>query len=123
VQQFTLSVDGNAQSQFTIYKTTTWREKMRGLLWRRPLNSTSGLWLERCSSIHTVFMTYRIDVVFVDKQGIIKKICHAVKPWRMAFCLQGKHTVELFAGVATARKLQVGQVLQCGTLLATSEGW
>ncbi len=85
-----------------------------GLMFKKGLEPGHGIVLRPCSSIHMFFMRFAIDVVFVDKDGIVKHICHAIKPWRMSRIVFGaKAAIELEpgtmkrAGVEKGRKVEL----------------
>lgn len=54
-----------------------------GLMFKKEMVGFDGLLIERCNSIHTFFMRYPIDVVFLDKKNTIVKIIRSVVPWRI----------------------------------------
>ena len=72
----------------------------RGLLGRDCFSPGSALILAPCTSVHTWFMRFPIDVLFVDKGGEIKKIRPAVVPWRIAVAWNSFAVVELPVGGA-----------------------
>ena len=72
----------------------------RGLLGRDCFSPGSALILAPCTSVHTWFMRFPIDVLFVGKGGEIKKIRPGVGPWRMAVAWNSFAVVELPAGGA-----------------------
>jgi uncharacterized membrane protein (UPF0127 family) len=82
--------------------------RMRGLLGRRSLASGEGLLLRPASSVHTFFMRFPIDVVFVDRAGEVVKISDRVRPGRTAGARGAKAVIELPAGEAERRRLRVG---------------
>jgi uncharacterized protein len=82
--------------------------RMRGLLGRRGLESGEGLLLRPASSVHTFFMRFPIDVVFVDRCGEVLKVAAAVPPWRAVGCRGAKAVVELAAGEAAHRGVHPG---------------
>jgi uncharacterized protein len=85
--------------------------RMRGLLGRTDLPRGEGVLLRPAASIHTFFMRFPIDAVFVDKEGTVVGVEHGLKPWRTAR-RRGAHAVlELAAGEADARGLAAGQQL------------
>jgi uncharacterized protein len=85
--------------------------RMRGLLGRPRLASGDGLLLRPASSIHTWFMSYPIDAVFVDRDLIVLKVTEHLRPWRFSGC-RGAHSVlELPAGEAAQRGLRSGDRL------------
>jgi uncharacterized protein len=85
--------------------------RMRGLLGRTDLPRGEGVLLRPAGSIHTFFMRFSIDAVFVDRKGIVVGVEHELKPWRTAR-RRGAHAVlELAAGEADARGVTAGQQL------------
>ncbi len=85
--------------------------RMRGLI-AHPLAEGHGLLLPSCSSVHTHFMSYPIDVLYLSRNDAIVKIAPALKPWRFSWGGRGaKHVVELPAGTAAELRLAPGQQL------------
>ncbi len=85
--------------------------RTRGLI-GRPLAEGEGLLLPSCSSVHTHFMSYPIDVVYLSSDETIVKIVSRLRPWRFSGTLRGaKHVLELPAGRAAASGLEPGQQL------------
>lgn len=76
------------------------RTRGKGLLGRSHLPAGSGMILAPCSSIHTFFMKFAIDVVFVKADGRVVKICRELGAWRLAGALGSFGVVELPAGAA-----------------------
>ena len=74
-----------------------------GLMGRRALPGGEGLLLVPGGSIHTLFMRFPIDVVFVAADGAVLRVAPAVRPWRLARAPRGTRlTLELDAGSAAA---------------------
>lgn len=90
----------------------TFVSRLRGLLFSRPLLPGSGLLLMRCNSIHMFFMTYAIDCAFLDGDLKILVLHRNVRPWRLAFCGDAAHVLELGAGSIDAWDLRIGQRLE-----------
>ena len=82
----------------------------RGLLGRDSFTPGSALIIAPCTSVHTWFMRFPIDVVFVSKLGEIKKVRPAVGPWPLAAAWNSFAVVELPAG--GAGDSQPGDVLE-----------
>ena len=70
----------------------------RGLLGRAGLDERAALMLIPCFSVHTAFMRFSIDVVFLDGDGCVVRTVSRLAPWRMAVCLRARSVVELPAG-------------------------
>ena len=82
-----------------------------GLLKHKGLAPGEGLWIVPCESVHTFFMKFSIDLVYLSKDRKVKKVRHAVKPWRMSACLSAHSILELPAGAAEKTGTQVGDEL------------
>jgi uncharacterized membrane protein (UPF0127 family) len=86
--------------------------RMRGLLGRRSLPAGEGLLLSPASAVHTAFMRFTIDVVFLDAHGVVLKVVHGLGPWRAAARRGAKAVLELAAGSALRRGLEPGERLE-----------
>jgi uncharacterized protein len=75
-------------------------ERMRGLLGRGGLDPGSGLWIAKTGSVHTFFMRFPMDAVFLDKELRVRKVVPAIKPFRLAWSRGARSVVELAAGEA-----------------------
>jgi uncharacterized membrane protein (UPF0127 family) len=89
-----------------------WGSRAVGLLATRRLDDPCGLWLKPCHSIHTFWMRYAIDVLFLDEKNRVMRIVHSLKPWRFAGCRGARTTLELRAGLAAMLELRVGMELR-----------
>src|SRR5262245_24678978 len=87
------------------------KSRRRGLLGRDGLDPGAVLIIAPCESVHTFFMRFAIDVVFVDRAGQIVKICPHVKPWRIALALGAFATLEFAAGAFDRAGTRVGDRL------------
>ena len=85
--------------------------RMKGLLGKSELPPGEGLLIRPASSIHMFFMRFAIDVVFVDKELVVRKVARGVKPWRVVFARGARSVIELAAGEAERRALAPGQRL------------
>jgi uncharacterized membrane protein (UPF0127 family) len=61
----------------------TFRLRLLGLMFSKDLGDRDGLLIEPCNSIHTFFMNYKIDVVFLNRDNKVVKVFKNLKPWRM----------------------------------------
>jgi uncharacterized membrane protein (UPF0127 family) len=82
--------------------------RMRGLMGRRQLSSGQGMVLRPAFAIHTHFMRFPIDVVFLDSDQVVIAIEKNLRPWRTASCRGAREVVELAAGECDRRGLEVG---------------
>mgnify|MGYP001088066936 CR=1 FL=1 len=82
--------------------------RLRGLLGRSGLSSGEGMLLRPASSIHTAFMRFPIDAVFLDRSDRVVKVASDLRPWRMAACRGARTVLELGAGEAARHGLRPG---------------
>jgi len=95
----------------TVRRAERWRDRLRGLLFSPPPAPGQALLITPCAAVHTAFMRYPIDVVFLDRRGSVRKVARALPPWRIAICVGARHTLELAAGEARRLGLTPGRTL------------
>lgn len=61
----------------------TFFQRAKGLIGTRYLERGEGLIILRCNSIHTFFMSFPIDAVFLDRNDKVVKIVRNIRPWRL----------------------------------------
>jgi uncharacterized protein len=86
-------------------------KRRTGLLKHTGLNSGEGLWIVPCESVHTFFMKFPIDLVYLDKRRKVRKVRHAVPAWRLSICLTAHSVLELPAGTVERTATAVGDEL------------
>jgi outer membrane protein OmpA-like peptidoglycan-associated protein/uncharacterized membrane protein (UPF0127 family) len=102
-----------------------------GLMLRAPLAADAGLLLTGCPSVHTAFMRYPIDVVYLDTQGVVLKCVPQLRPWRASVSNTGRdaaglrhrraaHTLELCAGSIARLTINPGSQLRHPSWFAAS---
>ncbi len=57
-------------------------QKLKGLMFSEKMDGFDGMLFYGTNAIHTCFMNYKIDIVFMNKNNIVKKIYRGMKPWR-----------------------------------------
>jgi uncharacterized membrane protein (UPF0127 family) len=82
--------------------------RLRGLLGRKSLPSGQGILLRPAGSVHTFFMRFAIDVVFLDDELRVVAIAADLRPWRAAGKRGARAVLELPAGECARRGLAVG---------------
>jgi uncharacterized protein len=84
----------------------------KGLLGRQAFAPGSALILAPCSAIHTFFMRFPIDVAFVNREGVVVSVVHALAPWRIRAAFRAFATVELPAGVLASSGTRQSDLLR-----------
>jgi uncharacterized membrane protein (UPF0127 family) len=94
--------------------------RLRGLLGRRSMAPDEALLLAPCPSVHTFWMRFAIDVVFLDVAGEVMRVVPGLGPWRFAWARGAHACLELPAGGAARAGLHAGVRL---AQLAADSGW
>lgn len=88
-------------------------KRLRGLLGRSSLAPHEALWLRPCNSIHTFWMRFAIDVIFVDRQLRIVRLVENLRPFRLTRpSWQAASVIEMAAHSISHFALQVGDELR-----------
>jgi uncharacterized protein len=90
----------------------TGKQRQKGLLGRDGLAPGEGLWIIPCESVHTFFMRFPIDLVYLDNEHRVRKVRSAVGAWRLSACLSAHSILELPAGTIHETETQRGDQLK-----------
>jgi uncharacterized protein len=86
--------------------------RMKGLMFSQSLPDCDGFLISPCNSIHTFFMLYPLDIVFLDEDFKVVKIIRNLSPWRMTWIyFKARHVLEMKAETLT-RDLRSGDRLE-----------
>jgi uncharacterized membrane protein (UPF0127 family) len=97
-----------------IKMATSLKSRLVGLIGTRQLND-EGLFIPRCNWIHTFFMSMPIDVVYLDKKGVVRKMDLNLQPWKLpAPVWSAQNVLELPAGFIEQKSIKVGDTLHVG---------
>ena len=91
--------------------------RRKGLLAHASLPPSTALIIAPTNAIHTFFMKFPIDIVFVSKAGRVLKIRSSVPAWRMTASLRAYAVFEMAAGSLDASDTRVGDQLACSVRL------
>jgi len=86
--------------------------RSKGLLGRKGLEPGGGLWIVPCESVHTFFMQFALDLIYLDRKLRVKKVRRNVSPWRVSACLRAHSVLELPVGAISDSKTEAGDVLE-----------
>jgi uncharacterized membrane protein (UPF0127 family) len=86
--------------------------RRQGLLGRGGLASGEALALAPCSSVHTAFMRFPIDLLFLGRDGRVVKTASAVRPWRIRAAWGAFAVVELATGSVERSRPVRGDVVE-----------
>jgi uncharacterized membrane protein (UPF0127 family) len=91
-------------------------KRRTGLLKHTGLEPGEGLWIVPCESVHSFFMKFTIDVLYLDRKHRVKKIRPQMAPWRISGCLTAHSVLELPAGTITRTGTERGDQLEIKNL-------
>lgn len=82
---------------------------MRGLLGRASLPEGEALFIPACGAVHTFFMRFNLDILFMDRDMAVRRIAWNVPPWRLVFGgLSACHTIEARSGWLSKADVRAG---------------
>jgi uncharacterized membrane protein (UPF0127 family) len=85
--------------------------RQRGLLKHTGLADGEGLWIVPCEGVHSFFMKFAIDVVFMNKKRVVTKLRPNMVKSRIAFSVRAHSTLELPVGMIQKSQTAVGDQL------------
>ncbi len=88
--------------------------RLTGMIFRRFVcGKFDALIFERCSSVHTCFMRYPLDLVFIDRENRVVSVHRRVRPWKLVFGGKGAITViELPPGAIDFSGTEKGDIIE-----------
>ncbi len=95
-----------------IERADTSQTRRTGLLKRTGLAKGEGLWILPCEGIHTFFMKFPIDVLFLNRKKQVVKALPSLGPWRLAMSLRGRSVLELPLGTIRETGTQRGDQIE-----------
>ncbi|MGB6690360.1 MAG: DUF192 domain-containing protein [Terracidiphilus sp.] len=90
--------------------------RSKGLLGRKGLDPGTGLWIVPCEAVHTFWMQFPIDLIYLDRDLRIRKLRTGVPPWRLSGCLTAHSVLELASGAIRDSQTQSGDKLDFSEL-------
>jgi uncharacterized protein len=80
-------------------------KRLKGLMGRESFAEDDGLLIRPCNSIHTFFMRFSIDVIFLDSKNMVVGLCPGIKPFKLS---------KLYFKACSALELPEGVISKCG---------
>ena len=94
-------------------EAATFFRRLRGLMFTSHLSDGHALIITPCTGIHTFFMRYPIDVLFLDKNLTVIRSYPSMKPYRLSSpAKKARHAVELPAGTMKKLFIEEGDQLK-----------
>jgi uncharacterized membrane protein (UPF0127 family) len=93
-----------------VARTST--ERKVGLLKHNTLEQGHGLWIVPCEGIHTFFMKFAIDVIYLDRKKRVRKTVRQLRAWRLSICLRAHSVLEFPVGTIDRTATEKGDQLE-----------
>jgi uncharacterized membrane protein (UPF0127 family) len=91
--------------------------RRQGLLGRTGLSDGEALVLAPCSAVHTAFMRFPLDLLFLNRAGTVLKTASGVPPWRVRAAWRGFAVVELAPGALAESDSRRGDTVEVRTIV------
>lgn len=96
-------------------------ERMRGLLGRPMLGPAQGMLLDSCRLIHTFGMRYRLDLVYLNRQGLVLKVTEALAARRIDGHWRAHSVLEMAGGEARRCGIAAGVQLPLAAIARAAQ--
>ena len=90
----------------------TFYTRTLGLMFKENMEDMNGLLLNPCKSIHTFFMRFPIDAMFLDKNNSIVKLYRELRPWKITPLIWKAQKVIEFPGGKIPQDIAEGDELE-----------
>ena len=92
-----------------VRKATTFWQRLLGLLAKKDLSTEQGLIIEPCKIVHTFFMNFDLDIIFLNQSGRVVELVERMPPNQISPFVSKAHSViELRAGVIEDKGINLG---------------
>ncbi|MCX5711208.1 MAG: DUF192 domain-containing protein [Candidatus Omnitrophica bacterium] len=87
-------------------------KRAKGLLGRKGMGKSEALVLKPCNSVHSFFMRFAIDLLFIDKNSRVVRIIKEFKPFRISpICFRAAYVIEFPSGAIRPESVQPGDTI------------
>jgi len=87
-------------------------QRRTGLLKHDKLDDGAGLWIVPCEAVHTFFMKFAIDLIYLDRKHRVRGVVRELRPWRLSMCLPAHSVLELPPETIDRTNTQKGDQLE-----------
>lgn len=103
----------NADIRLTVRRAKGFLARLKGLMFESSMDPGAGLWIASCRGVHTFFMRFPIDVIFLTEDLKVLKLCPQVRPGGFGpFCGDASSVLECEAGFIARTGLTTGHRLE-----------
>ncbi len=109
---FLFNITKNKRISDHVEIALTFAQRSKGLLGRKGLEQNQSLWIHHCNSVHTFFMQFSIDVLYVNKDLQVTKIHRDLQPWRLSWGGFESHSCFEFQAHQLTHEIKIGDYLR-----------
>jgi len=95
-----------------VTKAEDYASRRRGLLGRDSMDPAEGLWIVPCPMIHTFFMRFSIDALFLSRRLEVMRVIEGMRPWRLSPWVWGAQSVLELRGGTLRGSAAAGDVIE-----------
>ncbi len=87
----------------------TFLRRLKGLLGKTEISDDEALCIKPCKSVHTFFMRFPIDVIFIDRENKVINITKSLKPFKTSkYIKNAMYVIEIGAGMSEIKDVRIG---------------
>jgi uncharacterized protein len=101
----------NIKTKYSVLQATNFIQRASGLIFRKELLSDEVFHIQPCNSVHSFGMKYSIDIVYLDKAGVILKIIENMKQRRINWCFKAHSVLEFKSNATNFKAMRVGDIV------------
>lgn len=88
-------------------------KRLKGLMFTKELEQDKSMYIDKCNQIHTFFMNYNIDVLYLDKNNTVIHIDESLRPGKVVKkVVDAVAVLELQEGKIKSSNIEVGDVIE-----------
>jgi len=100
-----------SMEQFEVKIATSFKERLLGLTIHQIPQQNFAFVIPNCKLVHTFGMHFSLDLLFIDRNGIIIELFEAVDPGSIKGAFHAAHTIELNAGSIQLHQISKGHLI------------
>jgi uncharacterized membrane protein (UPF0127 family) len=99
------------KTEYVVSSACNFIQRASGLIFRKQLLTNEVFHIKPCNSVHTFGMKYAIDIVYLDKTGVILKIIKNMQRRRINWCFKAHSVLEFNSNTSDLLAMQIGDVI------------
>lgn len=111
------NITKNQEISKNVIVANSFLKRLKGLMFTKELSPDSSMYISPCGQIHTFFMNYNIDVLYLDKNNIILDVDENIRPGKIGKKVKNAAAViELQGGKIKKSSIKVGHEIKISSI-------